>query len=50
MSTRPLKEIAAKMEEGPIKTIIHSFPEEITREDLVAKMDVLLPFLQKREG
>lgn len=46
--TRSLKEIVAKMEESAAKSMIISLPDEVTREDLVSKMDLILPFLSNK--
>lgn len=46
--TKHLKEIAEKMEDSPTKMMILSLPDVITREDLVSKMDLILPFLSNK--
>jgi hypothetical protein len=43
--TKPLKDIVARMEDGTLKQLLLSLPDEITREDIVSKMDLILPFL-----
>ena len=48
ISTKPLKELATKMEDSPVRSMILGLPDEITREDLVSKMDLILPFLSNK--
>ena len=52
ISTKGLKEIISKSEDSnPVKSMILGLPDEISREDLVSKMDLILPFLTtKTEG
>ena len=37
--TKPLKDIVARMEDGTLKQLLLSLPNDITREDLMSKMD-----------
>jgi hypothetical protein len=36
--------------QDPVKTLVLSLPDDIPKEDLVSKMDVLLKMLEKKEG
>ena len=48
ISTKPLKETATRMEDSPVKSMILSLPDEITKEDLVSKMDLILSFISNK--
>ena len=45
IDTKPLKQAANKMEECTTRTLILSLPDEMTREELVSKMDLILLLL-----
>ncbi len=47
--TEGLKNIAKRMEDSPVKEMILALPDEITKEDLFSKMDLILPFLENKE-
>ena len=51
IETRPLKEIAGHMEESPAKKLILSLPDEVDKNDLLGKFDLILQFLgtEKKE-
>ncbi len=49
INTMPLKQKWANMEDSVTKSLIMSLPDEITQEDLVSKMDLILPFLENKE-
>ncbi len=48
--TEGLKKIANRMEDSPVREMILALPDEITKEDLFSKMDLILPFLQNKEA
>jgi hypothetical protein len=43
--TKPLKQIAIRMEDSPVKQLVLSLPDEISKEDLLSKFDLILQFL-----
>ena len=44
-NTRALKEIAARMEDSPIKQLILGLADDVPKDDLVSKFDLILQFL-----
>ena len=52
IDTKPLKQIAMQMEDSPVKQLILSLPDEISKEDLLSKFDLILQFLgtEKKEA
>ena len=52
IDTKPLKQIAARMEESPAKQLLLSLPDEVDKNDLLSKFDFILQFLGsgKKEG
>ena len=46
ISTQRLKEIATQMEDSPAKKLILCLPNDVSKDDLVAKFDLILQFLQ----
>lgn len=49
ISTKPLKEKATRMEDSPVKSMILGLPDEISKDDLLSKMDLILPFLDNKK-
>jgi hypothetical protein len=49
ISTKPLKEKWNSMEDSTAKQLILSLPDQISKEDLVSKMDLILPFLSNKK-
>ena len=51
IETRPLKEIAGRMEDSPARKLILCLPDDVSREDLLGKFDLILQFLgTERQG
>ncbi len=51
IDTKPLKQKWANMEDSTAKELVLSLPNEISEQDLLSKMDLVLPFLDnKREA
>jgi len=48
IDTSKVKKIAQNLDE-PVKRMINSLPNEIDREALVEKFDLILPFLSKKK-
>ncbi len=46
---RPLKQNAQRMDDSQVKNQILSLPDEISKEELFIKMDLILPFLDGRK-
>ena len=50
IATKPLKEIALHMEDPTARQLILSLPDEISKEDLFSKFDLILQFLDIEKG
>ena len=51
VSTSQLKAIAARMEDSLVKKLILCLPDDVSREDLLGKFDLILQFLgTERQG
>ena len=52
IDTKPLKQIATRMEESPAKQLLLSLPDEVDKNDLLGKFDLILQFLgsEKKGG
>lgn len=46
---RPLKQKTLRSEDSTVKTLILSLPDEISKEDLVSKMDLVLALMNKED-
>jgi hypothetical protein len=49
IDTKEFKHLAVKLEEGVLRDMLLSFPDEISREDLVSKFDLVLLLLKTRK-
>ena len=51
IDTKPLKQIVMQMEDSPAKMLILSLPDEVDKNDLFGKFDLILQFLgtEKKE-
>ena len=45
IDTKPLKQIVMQMEDSPAKMLILSLPDEVDKNDLFGKFDLILQFL-----
>ena len=51
IDVRPLKLIAGRMEDSPAKKLILYLADDVSREDLLGKFDLILQFLgTERQG
>lgn len=49
IDTKPLKEKVMHMEDCTAKRLILSLPDEVSKEDLLSKFDLILQFLQSEK-